>query len=78
MGIKNRQDQAIEILIDHFLAERRKTSEELTVALEQIYNERKLEEFGRAIWRQMIELHVAHLLAERSILTAKLPRRRFH
>ena len=71
-------DDAINLVVQHFLLERESTTDEISNALESISASRPFESLGHAMFLAMLEVNIARLRAARASLIAQLPRGGFH
>jgi hypothetical protein len=69
-------DEAINLLVQHFLLDEERTLQEITDAVVQINQTKPYDALGRAMFDTMTKTHMATLQAAKATLTAKQPKRK--
>jgi ribulose kinase len=69
-------DEAINVLVHHFLLDEESALQEVTDAMVQINDTKAFEALGRAMFATMTKSHMAQLQAAKATLTAKQRKRK--
>ena len=69
-------DEAINVLVQHFLLDNEHSLQEVTDAMFQFNQAKPYDALGRAMFAAMTQTHIAQLHAAKATLTAKQPKRK--
>ncbi|PTR14463.1 hypothetical protein C8R31_106136 [Nitrosospira sp. Nsp2] len=69
-------DEAINVLVQHFLLDNEHSLREVTDAMFQFNETKPYDALGRSMFAAMTKTHIAQLQAAKATLTAKQPKRK--
>lgn len=71
-------EKEIDLVVQHFVLDNEKSSAEVTNAFVVIGGSKPFEALGHAMFRAMLNTHIAQLQAEKATLVAQEPRGNIH